>query len=96
VEYHLNGLVTNKIPLFNRLHWNLVSGTNGLYIDDGRKYIEVFGGLENIFKVLRVDIVCGFPGGGQPVYGLRIGLGGLVGGPIRSGVQSRDYDTGSD
>lgn len=96
VEYHLNGLVTNKIPLFNRLHWNLVSGTNGLYIDDGRKYIEVFGGLENIFKVLRVDMVCGFPGGGQPVYGLRIGLGGLVGGPIRSGVQSRDYDSGSD
>lgn len=96
VEYHLNGLVTNKIPVFNKLHWNLVSGTNGIYIDDGRKYVEVFLGLENIFKIFRVDFVTGFPGAGQPMYGLRIGLGGLVGGPIRSGVQSRDYDSGSD
>ena len=96
VEYHLNGLLTNKVPLFNRLHWNMVCGTNGLYIDDGSKYIEVFAGLENILKVLRVDFVTGFPGKGQPVYGLRIGLGGLVGGPLRSGVQSRNYDSGSD
>lgn len=96
VEYHLNGLLTNKVPLFNKLHWNMVTGTNGLYIDDGRKYIEGFVGLENIFKVIRADFVAGFPGAGQPVYGLRIGLGGLFGGPIRSDVQPREYDSGDD
>lgn len=96
VEYHLNGLLTNKIPLFNRLNWNLVCGFNAIYIHSGSHYEEVFGGLENIFKIFRVDFVTGFSGGGQSSFGIRIGLGGILGGPIRSAFQSRDFNSGND
>src|SRR5579872_434749 len=32
VEHHFNGLLTNKIPLFRRLKWNLVGGVNAFYV----------------------------------------------------------------
>ena len=78
-EHHSNGLLTNKIPLFKKLNWNLVEGTNALYINPNTKYAEVFVGLENIFKIFRVDAVAGFQNGFKPVYTYRIGFGGLIG-----------------
>ncbi len=57
VEYHLNGFLTNKIPLFKRLNWFLVGGSNLMYTNKNLYYTEAFIGLENIFKVLRVDYV---------------------------------------
>lgn len=78
-EHHANGLLTNKIPLFKKLNWNLVEGANAIYINPGTKYAEVFVGLENIFKIFRVDFVSGFQNGFKPVYTYRIGFGGLIG-----------------
>lgn len=86
-EYHLNGLLTNKIPLFNRLHWNLVAGSNAFYVNPQNNYWEAFVGLENILKVLRVDLVGGYQSRERTAAGIRIGLDGLLGGALRARMQ---------
>jgi hypothetical protein len=83
VEWHLNGWLTNKIPLFRRLNWHLVAGSNALYIDKDNYYAEVFAGLENIgikmFRLGRVDLVAGYESGrGKPSVGVRVGLGEML------------------
>ncbi|HLG40386.1 MAG TPA: DUF5686 and carboxypeptidase regulatory-like domain-containing protein [Chitinophagaceae bacterium] len=82
VEHHFNGLLTNKIPLLNKLKWNLVIGSNTFYVNRNNYYLEAFAGIENIFKLLRVDFVNAY----QPELGnefhIRIGLGGLIGGKV--------------
>ncbi len=83
-EHHFNGLLTNKIPLLKQLNWNLVDGTNALYINPNTKYAEVFAGLENIFKLFRFDVVGGFQNGFKPVYTYRIGFDGLIGSAINA------------
>ena len=79
LEHHSNGLLTNKIPLLRKLYWNLVEGTNALYVNPQTRYAEAFIGLENIFKIFRIDAVAGFQNGFKPVYTYRIGFGGLIG-----------------
>ncbi|MGN6299067.1 MAG: DUF5686 and carboxypeptidase regulatory-like domain-containing protein [Ginsengibacter sp.] len=81
-EHHANGLVSNKIPLLKRWNWNFVEGFNVLYVQPNKKYGEVFIGLENIFKILRVDLVVDFQNGYRPVYTYRIGFGGLLAAPF--------------
>ncbi|WP_276482127.1 DUF5686 family protein [Paraflavitalea pollutisoli] len=83
VEHHFNGFLTNKIPLFRRLNWHLVGGSNAFFVDRKNNYVEVFGGLENIFKVLRVDVVASYLNGKTGQVGVRLGLGGLLGGAIQ-------------
>ena len=83
-EHHFNGLLTNKIPLLQQLNWNFVYGTNALYVNPATQYAEVFGGLENIFKFLRVDFVAGLENGHKPQYTYRIGFDGLLGSAINS------------
>jgi hypothetical protein len=78
-EHHFNGLFTNKIPLFNRLKWHLTAGANVFYVNDKNNYAELFVGLENIFKIFRVDFVYGYKNGEQGDFGIRIGAGGLFG-----------------
>lgn len=82
IEHHFNGLLTNKIPLFKRLNWNLVAGSNALYINKNTNHIEAFVGLENILKVFRVDFVAAYINNGRPVTEVRIGAGGILGGSI--------------
>jgi Family of unknown function (DUF5686)/CarboxypepD_reg-like domain len=89
VEHHFNGLFTNKIPLFKRLNWTLVGGANAFYVSDTKNYFEVFGGIENIFKVLRIDVVTGFEYGRKGFTALRLGAGGLIGGSIKGNRGSR-------
>jgi len=83
-EHHLNGLITNKIPGLKRLNWNLVYGTNALYVNPNTKYAEAFAGLENIFKFLRVDFVAGFQNGYKPTFTYRVGFDGLLGSTVNS------------
>lgn len=78
VEYHLNGLLTNKIPLFRRLNWFLVLGTNGLYIDDNRQHYEYFFSIENIFKIVRFDFVQTYEPHGINTSGIKFSLSGLL------------------
>jgi Family of unknown function (DUF5686)/CarboxypepD_reg-like domain len=86
VEHHFNGLLTNKIPLLNRLKWNLVAGANTFYVNQNNNYVEAFVGLENIFKVLRIDFVTSYSNGGRTQTGIRLGLGGLIGSSIANGL----------
>lgn len=82
VEHHFNGLLTNKIPLFRKLNWNLVGGANAFYVNSNSNYVEAFIGLENILKVFRVDFVAAFENGSPGTTGIRIGAGGILGGNI--------------
>jgi hypothetical protein len=80
VEHHFNGLLTNKIPLFRRLNWHLVTGANALYIKQNSNYIEGFVGLENILRIIRIDAIWGFDHGKPGSAGIRIGITGFTGG----------------
>lgn len=83
IEHHFNGLLTNKIPLFRKLNWNLVAGSNAFYVNKNQNYAELFAGLENILKIFRVDAVIGYDARDKNVTGIRIGAGGLLGSSIR-------------
>jgi hypothetical protein len=73
-EYHLNGLLSNKIPGFRKLNWFFVTGANLLYTQAGKNYYETFFGVENILKVIRVDFVQGFETRGPSPRGVRIAV----------------------
>jgi hypothetical protein len=83
LEHHFNGLLTNQIPLFKRLNWNLVAGANAFYVNDKDNYIEFFAGLENILKVFRVDLVTTYDHTRTGIVAIRIGTGGILGGSLR-------------
>jgi hypothetical protein len=80
VEYHFNGLLTNKIPVFNRYDWNLVIGSNAFFINKGGSYTEVFAGIENFLHIFRIDFVASFKDGKTADTGIRLGTQGLLGG----------------
>ncbi|MDB5208489.1 MAG: carboxypeptidase-like regulatory protein [Flavisolibacter sp.] len=84
-EHHFNGLLTNKIPLLNKLKWNLVAGTNTFYVNSKSYYVEAFAGLENILKIFRVDFVTATQAQPGNNFGVRIGLGGVIGSAVRIG-----------
>jgi hypothetical protein len=81
-EHHFNGLLTNKIPLFNKLKWHLVAGTNTFFVNRDSYYVEVFAGLENIFKIFRVDFVTATQAAPGNQFGIRVGFGGVIGNGI--------------
>jgi hypothetical protein len=72
IEYHLNGLLTNKIPLFKKYNWFFVTGVNALHFAPESNYIETYFGIENILKVIRVDFILGFEPNGNKPSGLRL------------------------
>jgi hypothetical protein len=82
VEHHFNGLLTNKIPLFRRLKWYLVAGSNMYCVNRDNNYIELSAGLENIgyklFRIVRIDAIAGYRNLENPVYGIRIGINGAI------------------
>lgn len=71
-EYHLNGLLSNKIPGFKKLNWFFVTGANALHIRNGKEYYELLFGIENIGKLIRIDFVQGFAPGGVRPSGFRV------------------------
>lgn len=89
LEHHFNGLITNKIPLFKRLNWNLVAGGNAFYVNKSNNYTELFFGLENILKLLRVDFVAAYNNGRKGVSAIRIGTGGILGAGARNNTRNR-------
>ena len=73
LEHHFNGFLTNKIPFVKTLNVYLVGGGNALFVNGDNYYYELFAGLENIFKIFRVDYVWGY-GNGFKNTALRIGI----------------------
>lgn len=78
LDYHLNGLITNKIPLFRKLKFYSVTGANALYVNNNNNYAELYVGLENILKVLRVDFIAGYENGTGTLSRIKVGFGGLL------------------
>ena len=74
IEYHLNGFITNKIPVFKKLNWFFVIGGNALLIQPNTQFYECFFSIENIFKVARVDAVQAFTQHEKGTSGIRVSL----------------------
>jgi len=77
LEYKLNGLFTNKIPIIRKLNLRLLTGTNTIFINKDQYYIEGFVGLDNILKIIRVDYIRGFEKNKPINQGIRIGIRGF-------------------
>lgn len=56
-QHHFNGFILNKIPIIRKLKWQIVTGANSLITQEFDPYSEVYIGIENIFKILRIDVV---------------------------------------
>ena len=74
LEHNFNGFLTNKIPGIKKLNIYLVVGANGFYINNSRNYYEVFAGIDNIFKQIRIDFVQSFLNGKAWESGIKIGF----------------------
>jgi len=90
IEYNLQGLLTNKIPLLRQARWYLLVGNNTFYANQGNYYTEVFVGVDNLgwklFRFLRVDLVKSWDYTGASHIGFRIGL--TPNSPIRISVRN--------
>jgi len=74
-EHHFNEFIFNKIPLIRRLNLQAVGSLNYLSTPAAGQYIELGGGIEHIFKFLRLDYYSSFQNGHHQMSGLRAGLG---------------------
>ncbi len=75
-EYKLNGLLTNKIPIVKKLNLRLVTGTNMILLKN-KNYQEVFLGVDNIFKLFRIDFIKGHGQSIGSTQGFRLGIRGF-------------------
>ena len=78
LEYHLNGLLSNKIPLLRQARYYLLFGGNAFYVNNNFYYTEAFVGIDNIgwklFRILRVDFVQSWDSYKGHNSGIRFGL----------------------
>ncbi len=78
IEYHLRGLISNKIPLLRQARYYLLFGGNAFYAGQGDYYTEAFVGIDNIgwklFRFLRVDFVQSWDSYMGRNSGVRFGL----------------------
>jgi len=75
-EYNLKGFITNKIPGINKLNLYLLTGLNTCYVNPDLRYFEWFVGVDNLFKVFRVDYIFSYLPGRPMQSSLRLGVTG--------------------
>ena len=73
-EQHFNGFIFNKIPLIKKLKWQAVGGFHYLYEPAFGHYWEATVGIENIFRIIRVDFVAPFRERGMQPFTFRFQL----------------------
>ena len=78
VEHDFNGFLLGKVPLLNKLNFNLVVGAHLLATPDSKPYQEYSVGLDNIgwgkWRLLRIDYLRSYQSGFQSdaiVFGLK-------------------------
>ena len=78
LEYNMQGLLTNKIPLLRQARWFFILGTNSWYAGQNNWYSEAFVSVDNLgykmFRFLRVDFVQSWDAWGRMNSGIRVGL----------------------
>lgn len=78
VEYHLNGLLSNKVPLLRQARYYLLVGGNAFYSDADHFYSEAFVGIDNIgwklVRFLRLDFVQSWDSYSGRNSGIRLGI----------------------
>jgi hypothetical protein len=66
-EHDFNGFILGKIPLLNKLNFNLILGVHALSTPDNKPYQEYTVGIDNIgwgkFRFLRLDYVRSYQSG---------------------------------
>jgi hypothetical protein len=74
-EHHFNEFIFNKLPLVRRLNLQAVGSLNYLNSKTVGDFFEIGGGIEHIFKFLRVDYWWAMRNGKFFGNGLRVGFG---------------------
>jgi len=78
IEYHLNGLISNKIPLLRQARYYLLFGGNAFYASSTNYYTEAFVGIDNIgwklVRIFRVDFVQSWDSNLGRNSGIRFGI----------------------
>lgn len=99
LEHHFDGFIFNKIPLFRKLNFQEVASIR--YFEDfgnanpdkkGKRYLEGSLGIENIFKIGRIDFHWRIIGENAAKFGitLNLNLGALFGGGGDDDEQSEE------
>lgn len=69
IEHNFKGYIMNKIPLLNKLQWNLIGGFHQLNVPERKPYQEITVGFDNIgwgkLRFLRIDYVRSYQNGFQ-------------------------------
>ena len=73
-EHRFNGFFLNKVPGIRRLKWHEVFGARFLLAEKQRGYFEISAGLENIFRILRVDFRYAVFGGDSRRFNITFGI----------------------
>lgn len=64
IEHDFKGFILGKIPLLNKLNYNLIAGAHFLSTENKKPYSELSLGMDNIgigkFRLLRIDYVHSF------------------------------------
>ncbi len=78
-EHDFNGFILGKIPLLNKLNFNLVVGAHALLTPNNKTYQEYSIGIDNVgwgkFRFLRVDYIRSYQSGflsDALVFGLKL------------------------
>ncbi len=78
LEHDFKGFLLGKVPLINKLNYNLVAGAHFLSTENNKPYTEVSIGMDNLgfgkFRFLRLDYVHSFFDGndkGAFIFGLK-------------------------
>ena len=78
LEYHLKGLLSNKIPLLRQAGWYLLTGGNAFYARETNYYTEAFIGIDNIGyklgRLVRIDFVQSWDSRKQSNSGIRVSI----------------------
>ncbi len=78
VEHDFKGWVLGKLPLINKLNYNLILGAHAVYTADNKPYSEFSVGIDNLgfgkYRILRIDYVVANQDGNQEgafIFGLK-------------------------
>jgi hypothetical protein len=76
-EHDFGGAITNKVPVIRKLNLRLIAGTNALFTRQDGNYWELFAGIDNILKILRIDAILARDREGLTRTGIRLGIRGI-------------------